>query len=122
MDALWVRAVLELPTLAGIGYIFNPSIDQFVKARIISGAVNNNRMRNTDTDKFFQPFLGAFPVDEFPRAAADSADTDDTVIWCSVPAISLRFGRSPADVIDDRDPVFAEPVAERPNTVCIVDF
>ena len=45
-------------------------------------------MRNTDVDKLFQTFLEAFPVDEFPRAAADSAYTNDTVIWYSVEAVA----------------------------------
>ena len=31
-----------------IGYNFNPSINQFVKARVIGGIVNENGMRFTD--------------------------------------------------------------------------
>lgn len=79
-------------------------------------------MRNTDADKLFQTFLEAFPVDELSRAAADSAYTNDTVIGYSVEAVAPRLGCSPADVVDDGDTVFAQPISERAHTVCIVDL
>ena len=90
-------------------------VDQFIKAGITRGTVNENGVRVTNTDKFFQPFLKTFSVDEFSRAAADGADAYDTVIGNPVPAVAPCFGRTPPDVVDDGDPVSAKPVAERPH-------
>lgn len=59
---------------AGVGDHLDPLIDEFVKARVIGGAVNEDRMRLQDADELFRPFFKAFPVDVLSRAAAGGAD------------------------------------------------
>ncbi len=54
---------------AGAGDHLDPLIDELVKARVIGGAVNEDRMRLKDADELFQPLFKAFPVDELARAA-----------------------------------------------------
>ena len=49
-------------------------VDQFIKAGITRGTVNENGVRVTNTDKFFQPFLKPFPINELLWVAAGGAD------------------------------------------------
>ena len=59
---------------AGVGDHLDPLIDEFVKARVIGGTVNEDRMRLQDADELFQPFFRAFQADDFSRAAAGGAN------------------------------------------------
>ena len=80
-------------------------IGEDIKARVVCGAVHENGMGPAHTDKFFQPFLKAFPVDELFRAAACGADADDAVLRDPVPTVTPGFTGTPTDIIEDRDSV-----------------
>ena len=60
---------------AGVGDHLDPLIDEFVKARVVGGTVNEDRMRLQDADELFQPVFKAFPADELVRAAAGRRNT-----------------------------------------------
>ena len=60
---------------AGVGDHLDPLIYEFVKARVVGGTVNEDRMRLQDADELFQPVFKAFPADELVRAAAGRRNT-----------------------------------------------
>ena len=105
---------------AWIGDDPDPAFGQAGEARVVCRAVDENGMRREHADEFLQPVFKARPVREPSRAPAHGADGDHAVFRDARPAVSPRFGRAPADVVDDGEPVFPQPVAQSAHPVRIV--